>query len=59
MSGVEAVCRVKSFPQTDTSRGGTVYSSLCPDRVEVRTFDHTANQWLPHLDRTITPPRLP
>jgi hypothetical protein len=25
----------------------------------VRTFDHTANQWLPHLDRTITPPLLP
>ena len=53
--------RVTNIHNTDL-RGDTLWTNslyLHPDRVEVRTFDHTANQWLPHLDRTITPPILP
>ncbi len=53
--------RVTNIHSTDL-RGATLWTNslyLHPDRVEVRTFDHTANQWLPHLDRTITPPLLP
>ena len=53
--------RVTNIHSTDL-RGDTLWTNslyLHPDRVEVRTFDHTANQWLPHLDRTITPPLLP
>jgi len=29
---------------------------LYPDRVEIRTFDHQKNNWLPRLDRTIKSP---
>ena len=33
--------------------------SLCPDRVEVRTYNHTTGHCLPALDRTIVPPLVP
>lgn len=41
-------------------RGATLWTNslwLYPDRVEIKTYNHQTNTWLPALDRTIMPPR--
>ncbi len=52
--------QVTNIHNTDM-RGATLWTNslwLYPDRIEVKTYNHQANSWLPALDRTILPPRL-
>jgi len=52
--------QVTNIHNTDM-RGATLWTNslwLYPDRVEVKTYNHQTNSWLPALDRTILPPRL-
>lgn len=52
--------QVTNIHNTDM-RGATLWTNslwLYPDRVEVKTYNHQTNTWLPALDRTILPPRL-
>ena len=53
--------RVTNIHNTDL-RGAMLWTNslfLCPDRVEVRTYNHTTGHCLPDLDRTIVPPLVP
>ena len=50
--------QVTNIHNTDMKRD-TIWTNslfLHPDRVEVRTFNHRENAWMPALDRTIKPP---
>jgi predicted MPP superfamily phosphohydrolase len=52
--------QVTNIHNTDMKRD-TIWTNslfLHPDRVEVRTFNHRENAWMPALDRTIKPPKL-
>lgn len=52
--------QVTNIHNTDMKRD-TIWTNslfLHPDRVEVRTFNHRENAWMPALDRTIKPPRF-
>lgn len=52
--------RVTNIHNKDMNRGDIWTNSLFlyADRVVVKTWDHQANDWLPHLERTILPPKL-
>lgn len=52
--------QVTNIHNTDMKRD-TIWTNslfLYPDRVEIKTFNHSEQRWLPELDRVITPPVL-
>jgi len=51
--------RVTNIHNADMNRERIWTNSLYffPDKIVVKTYDHKKQDWLPHLERTLTPPR--